>query len=189
MATASLIGLFVRPLNELGIPYLVTGGVASIVYGEPRFTRDIDLVLKLDARDATRIQAAWPASRFYVPPLEVIREESRRKRYGHFNILHHDTGLRADVYVAGDDELSAWAMERPHTERVEEDVIRLAPIEYVIVRKLSYFQQGGSDRHLTDVEGMLRIRGDLVNRSELDFWVHRLGLEEEWRRVRGALGR
>ena len=42
VAEPRLIALFVRPLNECGISYLVTGGVASIVYGEPRFTRDID---------------------------------------------------------------------------------------------------------------------------------------------------
>jgi hypothetical protein len=34
-----LIDLFVRPLDAVGIPYTVTGGVASVVYGEPRFTR------------------------------------------------------------------------------------------------------------------------------------------------------
>lgn len=47
MTDASLISLFVRPLNRLRIPYLVTGGVASVVYGEPRLTRDIDLVIQL----------------------------------------------------------------------------------------------------------------------------------------------
>jgi hypothetical protein len=40
-----LITLFVAPLHRAGIPYVVTGGVASVIYGEPRLTRDIDLVL------------------------------------------------------------------------------------------------------------------------------------------------
>lgn len=183
----SLIALFVRPLNALGISYLVTGGVASIVYGEPRLTRDIDLVIHFQAGDAARMLAEWPPDRFYVPPLEVLQEESTRARHGHFNILHHDSGLRADIYVAGQDELTAWAMLRPHVERAGPDVIRLAPIAYVVLMKLRYFQQGGSARHLEDIEGMLRIRGDLVDRPELEDWVRRLGLEEEWERVRDAL--
>jgi hypothetical protein len=42
-----LVGLFVAPLESLGLDYMITGGVASVIYGDPRFTRDIDLVLEL----------------------------------------------------------------------------------------------------------------------------------------------
>lgn len=179
----SLIALYVRPLNALGFPYLVTGGVAAIVYGEPRFTRDIDLVIALRPEDAVAIAATWTADAFYVPPLETLVTESRRAQHGHFNISHHDTGLRADCYVAGDDALHAWAFERPHLEQVGADTIRLAPIEYVILRKLSYFQMGESDRHLADVAMMVKTRGDLIDRSALTSWISRMGLEVEWNRA------
>lgn len=180
MGETSLVELFVRPLNESGIPYLVTGGVAAIVYGEPRFTRDIDLLVALRPQDALTISTAWPNDAFYVPPIEVLRAESARDRYGHFNISHHASGLRADCYVAGEDPLHAWAFQRPHIEQVGRDTVRLAPIEYVILRKLDYFQQGRSDRHLSDVAKMVRIRGDLIDRAALDLWLANLGLEAEW---------
>lgn len=183
MEDPSLIALFVRPLNEQGISYLVTGGVASIVYGEPRFTRDIDLVVALRPDDAPKIASAFSSEQFYVPPLEVLQTESARDEHGHFNISHHETGLRADCYVAGTDALHAWAFERPHVEHVASDAVRLAPIEYVILRKLSYFQQGRSDRHLADVANMVRIRGDLIDRQALEVWLARLGLEVEWRQA------
>ncbi len=64
MVDASLMSLFVRPLNQLRIPYMVTGDVASVVYGEPRFTRDIDLVIALRPSDARRFADAWPAGEF-----------------------------------------------------------------------------------------------------------------------------
>ena len=44
----------------------------------------------------------------------------------------------------------------------------LAPIEYVILRKLEYFRASGSDRHLRDVAMMLRISGDSVDQLELE---------------------
>lgn len=47
MTDPDLVGLFVTPLEALGLQYMVTGGVASVIYGDPRFTRDIDLVLDL----------------------------------------------------------------------------------------------------------------------------------------------
>jgi hypothetical protein len=59
-----LIALLVAPLSRAGIPYFVTDGVASVIYGEPRLTRDIDLVLALDVRDAERFAARWPADTF-----------------------------------------------------------------------------------------------------------------------------
>lgn len=181
-----LITLFVRPLNEHGVPYLVTGGVASIVYGEPRFTRDIDLILALSSQHATTVAEIWPTDAYYVPPVESLLRESARDRHGHFNISHHESGLRADCYVAGDDPLHEWAFERPHIEVVGDDRVRLAPIEYVILRKLSYFQQGHSDRHLTDVAGMVRVRGDLIDHAALDIWLARLGLDVEWQRALGT---
>jgi hypothetical protein len=181
---ASLISLFVRPLNELRIPYMVTGGVASVVYGEPRLTRDIDLVIELEPQDAVRFAGLWPPADFYVPPVEVIRDESRRSSHGHFNVIHHRTALRADVYLPGNDPLGTWALARTVNRRVGDDDVVMAPIEYVVLSKLRYFQLGRSDRHLRDVHQMLRVSGDFVDRPELDRWVAQLGLEREWTRAR-----
>jgi hypothetical protein len=156
----------------LSIPYLVTGGVASVVYGEPRLTRDIDLVIGLRPRDARRFAAAWSAEEFYVPPVEVIEEESGRPAHGHFNVIHNLTAMRADIYLPGDDALSAWAFAHKVVRRIEDDEVFMAPIEAVIL--------GKSDRHLRDIHRMLRVSGDLVDRPELEHWAARLGVEGEW---------
>lgn len=179
MTDASLISLFVRPLNRLRIPYLVTGGVASVVYGEPRFTRDIDLVIGLQPRDASRFAGAWAAEDFYVPPVEVIAEESGRPAHGHFNVIHHHTAMRADVYLPGSDALNAWAFAHKVVRRIDDDDVVLAPIEAVMLSKLRYYQMGRSDRHLRDIHQMLRISGDLVDRAVLERWAARLGVEAE----------
>ncbi|MDP3775138.1 MAG: nucleotidyl transferase AbiEii/AbiGii toxin family protein [Gemmatimonadales bacterium] len=183
MTDASLIALFVRPLNQLRIPYIVTGGVASVVYGEPRFTRDIDLVIELRPRDARRFAEAWSAEEFYVPPVEVIEEESGRAAHGHFNVIHHQTAMRADVYLAGSDALNAWSFAHKAVRRIEDDDVFLAPIEAVMLSKLRYYQMGKSDRHLRDIHQMLRISGDLVDRPELERWAARLGVEGEWKQA------
>ncbi len=180
MNDASLISLFVRPLNQLRIPYMVTGGVASVIYGEPRFTRDIDLVLELRPADAGRFADAWPTTEFYVPPVEVILEESRRPSNGHFNVSHHDTALRADIYLPGNDELNQWALAHTVMRVVDTDDVRVAPVEHVILSKLRYYRMGKSDRHLRDIHQVLRISGDQLDRPELQRWIARLGVEREW---------
>ena len=183
MTDVSLISLFVRPLNLLRIPYMVTGGVASVVYGEPRFTRDIDLVIALKPGDARRFAGAWPAEAFYVPPVEVIAAESARSAHGHFNVVHHETTMRADVYLPGGDVLNAWAFAHAVVRQVGDDEVTLAPIEAVILSKLRYYQAGRSERHLRDIHQMLRVSGDLLNRLEVERWALRLGVEAEWRQA------
>jgi hypothetical protein len=178
-----LLGLFVSPLNELGLTYMITGAVAAVVYGEPRMTRDLNVVVALGPGDAARLAAAFPARRFYVAPLEVMEDERRREAGGHFNIIHHDTALKADVYLAGADALHAWALP----QRIRQDVggltVWLAPPEYVILRKLEWFRDSGSSRHRDDVRAMLRVSGERLDRTTLQQWVSRLGLEREWEAV------
>ena len=179
MTEPDLIGLFVAPLESLGLDYMITGGVASVVYGEPRFTRDVDLILALREADAGGFLDAFSPDDFYRPPLEALTEEIRRPRHGHFNIIHRDTALRADVYLPGDDPLHAWAFERRVRIPLEDDAaIWLAPPEYVLVRKLQYYEESGSDRHLRDISAMLEISGEKIDLLEVEVWARRLGLEE-----------
>ncbi len=69
------------------------------------------------------------------------------------------------------------AFERRVRLQVEGREVWVAPIEYVILRKLEYYEQSGSDRHLRDVAMMLRISGDVVDSDSLAEWARRLGLE------------
>ncbi len=162
---------------------MVTGGLAAILYGEPRLTNDVDVVADLVHGSAESIVSAFPQSAYYVPPLEVMQEEAARSAHGHFNLLHLESAMRADVYVMGGDPLAAWAMERRRQVPIGGDSIWLAPIEYVILMKLEYHRQSGSDRHMRDIDAMLRLSGHLVDRGALSDWITRLGLDQEWERT------
>ena len=47
MPEANLFIIFTNRLDEMDLRYMVTGAVASIFYGEPRLTHDIDLVVEI----------------------------------------------------------------------------------------------------------------------------------------------
>lgn len=183
MPEPDLIELFVRPLNELGVRYLVSGSVAAMLYGEPRLTHDVDLVVFLRAEHIARLPQAYPTPAFYVPPAEAIAIEVARDLRGHFNVIHADSGLKADFYTAGCDEIHAWAFRRIRPYSVRGTAISLAPPEYVIVRKLEYYREGGSDKHLRDIRGMLALSGDQIDREALAEWIHKRGLEAQWEQV------
>jgi hypothetical protein len=183
MPEHDLIELFVVPLGGAGIRHLISGSVAAMLYGEPRLTNDIDLILVLRAEEVGRIIDAFPASEFYVPPAEVIELERVRRLRGHFNLIHLESGLKADCYLAGQDELHTWAFERARQYCAGQTSISLAPPEYVIVRKLEYWREGGSEKHVRDIRSMLAVSGDRIDRAELDRWIWRRGLDSEWRKV------
>ena len=181
MLEPDLIELFAEPLNRGGIRYFVSGSVAAMLYGEPRVTHDIDLVVVLRAGDAIRLSTLFPAPAFYVPPADVILTAMARERRGHFNLIHAESGLKADFYTVGRDELHAWAFRRIVSYSIGGRSISVAPPEYVILRKLEYFREGGSEKHLRDIRAMMAVSGDQLDRTALDEWVSRLGLESQWR--------
>ncbi|MCP5528147.1 MAG: hypothetical protein H7A47_15250 [Verrucomicrobiales bacterium] len=180
MPEADLIALFVEPLNRLQIRYLVSGSVASMLYGEPRVTHDIDLILILRPENVRQLGEAFPASDFYTPPPEVVEVEVAREHRGHFTVIHLASGLKADCYTSGRDPLHAWAFSRAQRYAVGALNVQVAPPEYVILRKLEYYREGGSGKHLRDIRGMLDISGDLIDRTALAGWVARRRLEVEW---------
>jgi hypothetical protein len=183
MPEAELSLLFFRPLNQLGVRYMATGSVAAILYGEPRLTHDVDFVLFLRQEDITRFKEVFPSPSFYVPPEDVIATEIAREQRGHFHAIHGDTGFKADFYTTGRDELHGWAFR--HLRQIEYlgETVAIAPPEYVIVRKLEYYREGGSEKHLRDIRSMLAVSGEQLDRTTLDEWITRRGLSSEWRQV------
>ena len=183
MREAKLFLLFIRPMNQAGIRYVVTGSVAAIFYGEPRLTHDVDLVVFLKENDIRRLGEIFPSSDFYVPSTDVIAVEASREQRGHFNIIHIDTGFKADIYLTGRDELNAWAFRGKRSVQFEGETVVLAPPEYVIIRKLEFYREGGSEKHLRDIRSMLAISGDQMDRSALDQWIQQRALQPQWTQV------
>lgn len=183
MNDPDLIGLFIEELEGIDVTYMITGGVASVIYGDPRFTRDVDVVMELRPGQIEALVGAFDPVAFYVPPAEVLEAEASRREGGHFNVIHRETALRADIYLGGDDPLIRWAFDRRMRLRVGDTEIWVAPIEYVILRKLEYYKQSGSDRHLRDVAMMLRISGETVDRDATLHWARELDLQETLERA------
>jgi hypothetical protein len=183
MAEPDFFLLFTRRLETLGARYMVTGSVAVIVYGAPRMTHDVDLIVVLDRAQIARLPEIFPEAEFYCPPLEAIVVEAAREQRGHFNLIHHETGFKADIYLAGRDPLHAWALARTRKLDVAGGSLVVAPPEYVIVRKLEFYREGGSEKHLRDIRSMLEMSPDAIDRAELERMVAERGLHEAWRNV------
>jgi len=175
--------VFTERLRSAGIDYMVTGSVAVMVYGEPRFTHDIDLVIELKRKDVPSLKAAFTEEEFYTPPVEVITVEILRSARGHFNVIHYPSGFKADFYPAGQDAFMRWGLQHATEYEVNGTPMRVAPPEYVITRKLEFFREGQSQKHLIDIAGMLSYSANLIDKDNLSSFVNKFGLEHEWRQA------
>jgi len=184
MPARSPLAPFLEPLERLGLPYCVTGSVAASVYGEPRLTADIDVVLLLSVEGIAPLRSAFPDREYYVPPDETLRLELARSSRGMFNLIHHVSRFKADIYLAARDPLHAWALEHRRRISLEESGAWIAPPEYVILRKLEYLREGGQDKHLRDIRFILAATA--VDHAFVESEVTRLGLHTQWRQCRAG---
>lgn len=170
-----------RRLEGIGIGYVLTGSIASILYGRPRLTQDMDLVIALPVNRVGAFIDLFPPAEFYCPPEETIREEIGRPERGHFNLIDQATGFKIDLYPAGKNPLVRWAFEnKRRVELLAGEAVWLPPPEYVILMKLIFYQEGGSQKHLEDIEGMLAVSGDQIDLKAIEGWVNKLGLAKVW---------
>ena len=178
------LSLFVERLEAIGAPYMVTGATAAILYGQPRVTNDLDVVLSLDDRARGALLRAFPEGEFYVPPESVIQAEQARLQRGHFNLIHLESGYKADIYLVGADPLHAWALPLRRRLRWNEKMeLFVAPPEYVVLRKLEYYREGRSAKHPADIRAVQEVTG--LDQAMLDPWLERLGLTAVWRELKG----
>ncbi|MEY2520187.1 MAG: hypothetical protein QOF24_1946 [Verrucomicrobiota bacterium] len=178
MADLDPATVFAPCFNALGAPWAATGAIASIIYGEIRTTSDIDIIILLDSAAIIALERVFPEDEFYCPPRGVVEIERARDRRGHFNIIHFESGYKADVYLSADDPLHGWALRNRRSVDIGEAQLWLAPPEYVIIHKLEFFREGGSEKHLRDIRGMLETTP--IDRDFLEKEIALRGLQDAW---------
>jgi hypothetical protein len=181
MPDAIRVSLIVtRILEELGVPYLIGGSVASIIHGEPRLTNDIDLVADIREEHVSQLVAALETD-FYIDDRAIRRAIRERNS---FNILYLETMYKVDIFIPRGDEWSREQMRlREGKNLVEGDdsTVRLVSNpETTVLQKLWWFRRGNevSDRQWRDVLGVLKVQSDRLDYDYLKHWAARLFISD-----------
>ncbi len=175
--------------ERLGVPYVLAGGVATIVYGEPRSTLDVDFAVHLAAEQALRLPAVAGAT-FFVQseaPIEAARAMSM------FNMVHTASYMKIDVHVVPRTGIHKMEIERGRWQRLgpgHPDEIRIATPEDIVLQKLRWYADADctSQKQWRDVLGILKMRGHSLDFEYLATWAPTLGVRDLLDRARIAAG-
>jgi len=181
MEQSDLLRFVVEAIERLGLQYFVTGSTVTIFYGEPRFTNDIDIVLQLPASAVHEFCSQFPEADFYVSEESAIDAVNCHSQ---FNIIHPRSGLKIDIIIPVPDPFNSSRFER--ARRIStggEWSASFASPEDAILKKMQYFAEGGSEKHLRDIAGVLKTSGEFVDFEYLDKWSRKLGVEKIWREI------
>jgi hypothetical protein len=159
-------------LDDLAIEYFITGSMATIVYGRARQTNDIDVVAAIPPEKVIHFCSRFSDDAYYVSE-DAAREAIRR--HAQFNIIH-DSGYKIDVNIPDRSAFSRSRLaRRVRTQIGPDDTPGNRPFfstpEDIILKKMDFYREGRSEKHLTDINNVLITMGDRLDRSYIDDWV------------------
>lgn len=168
-------------LDKENIPYFLVGSLGSMYYGRPRFTKDVHLVVQLYPSVVNKFSQIFPIEDYYCPPVEILTDEVVRR--GSFNLIHQQTGIKIDIVLYKDTEYHRSELSRRVKVKIlPQFEVYIAAPENIIIKKLDYYREGGSEKHLTDIREILV--GSKVDDEYLQHWIETFGLQSEWEKIK-----
>jgi len=164
-------------LEAHGIPYFVTGSLASSMHAEFRATNDIDIVADFGMVDLHALMRAFDAE-FLADPEQALTSVGHGQS---FNLIHRTSFLKVDFFPAQS------AFNRVALERAERVVLgangpamRVATREDILLAKLWWYRLGdeSSEQQRRDIVGIITLNRDLLDHAYLDRWAAELGVRD-----------
>lgn len=158
-------------LDELQINYYVTGGFAVSVWGRPRATFDIDIVIELlEPKVKPLTRALRKISKFGYIDEETAKEAL--KKGGEFNFIDPETGIKVDFWAKTSDEKAKLQFKRRVVKKIDKQKVYFISPEDLILSKLLWYKESRSTRHLEDIESVLKI--SKIDKKYLKSWAEKL---------------
>lgn len=186
MSLAAFLRQVAEILDEAGVPYMLTGSLASAYYAVPRATQDLDVVIAAEEPGIERVVQGLLSAGCYVDR-DAALEASRT--HGQFNAIDPESGWKVDLIVRRDRTYSRTEFERRERASLLGVEVAVASLEDVLIAKLEWGRLGDSALQRRDVVQLLERTWEQLDQSYLKKWVTELDLQSEWDEARMQVGR
>ena len=157
-----LLNKIARELKKRSIPYMVIGGQAVLLYGEPRLTRDIDITLGMGVDGLDNLLNVLPAI-----PLKVLVENPKEfvARTMVLPAAEEKSGIRVD-FIFSFSPYERQAIERAVDVKMGRTIVKFGSVEDVVVHKII----AGRPRDLEDVRSIL-LKNPQYDSGYIERWL------------------
>ncbi len=177
MENTKLLIKLAKIFEDLAIPYFVTGGVATVIWGRPRFTADIDIVVQLVPQKLDQLATALLRIDKNVYLEKSMMSEALRLQ-GEFNFIHPASGLKVDFWILKNTPGDRIRLKRRVAKKISRQIVYFSSAEDLILSKLLWYKETHSTRQLEDIESILRISESKINFKYLKTWADQLNVLE-----------
>jgi len=157
MELEKLLQKIAKIFDKLDILYCVTGGYAVSVWGRPRATFHLDVLIKLKTEElpvlARSLRALSKAGY-----LDEITAQQAIRCGGEFNYIHPESGMKIDFWVLGQDLITLNELKRRVPKKIGHQTVYFISPEDLILAKLRWHKKSGSDRQLDDVASIIKMQ-------------------------------
>ena len=175
----SILKLVTAGLDAAGIRYMITGSIAAGHYAQPRMTRDIDLVVDLEAADAERVVALFVDQ--FECDLDAIRAAIARRSL--FNLIHTDAIVKVDFVVRKSTSFRLEEFGRRRRVDIDGQPMWMVSAEDLVLSKLLWAKDSRSELQLRDVRHIVAGQPGL-DWAYVERWADALDVRELLREVR-----
>ncbi len=161
-----------RLLEDSGLQYMLTGSMAMSAYGIPRMTRDIDIVVAVQAEDISKLVHAFAENFFFQSEaaMRAIQDQTI------FNVFDIKNMIKVDIVIRKNSAYRRNEFDRRKQIAVESCLLWIVSPEDLIISKLDWAKESRSEMQLLDVKNLLACVADL-DEPYLHRWIKELGLD------------
>jgi len=167
---------FVQKAERLDISYMVTGSFAMSAYGEMRFTRDIDIVIEMEAARVDEFFLLFERD-FYISKNSVRRAVGDQSM---FNLIHLEKAVKIDCIVRNQTDFERLKFANRRQVTIGDLIFWTITKEDLILSKLNWAKSSASEMQIKDVANLIAGEYDF---TYVQKWIKELNLEEIWQKV------
>jgi predicted nucleotidyltransferase len=142
-----LLSKIAKELKERKIPYMVIGGQAVLLYGEPRLTKDIDITLGINPEGLSEIISLSKKLKLRIL-VENLKDFVKKTMV--LPVEDEKTGISVD-FIFSFSEYEKQAIKRANSVKMLNTHVKFASLEDLVIHKII----AGRTRDLEDIEAML----------------------------------
>lgn len=181
MSQPELLKWVIKTLDKQEIPYMLTGSVVSSMYGEPRASHNIDVIVAITSKHINVLIETFPSDRFFLNKESI---EEAIDNGGMFNLINKEGGDKVYFWMLTNNAFDLSRFKRKRTEKFLNINMKVQTPEDTILSKLKWAKDsGGSEKQYHDALRVFVVQGKTLDHLYMEEWAKKIDVYKFYRKI------